>query len=113
MRRFVAVFCLGFGITFAADLRKPPTVSEARAFIDRAQAKLLDLAVRDGHADWVKSTFITYDPESLAAKADEQQIAATMELAKESTRFSQLKMPDDLSRQFKLLRLALTLAAPS
>lgn len=113
MRRFVAVFCLGSGIIFAADLRKPPTVSEARAFMDRAQAKLLDLAVRDARADWVKSTYITSDTEILAAQADEQQIAATMELAKESTRFSQLKMPDDLAREFKLLKLALTLAAPS
>src|SRR6202158_4493106 len=113
MRRLVAVFCLGSGFSFAADLRKPPTVSEARAFIDRAQAKLLDLAVQQGHADWVKSTFITYDSEILAAKADEQTIAATMELAKQSTRFSNLKMPDSLARQFKLLRLSLTLATPS
>ena len=54
----------------------------------------------------MKSTFITYDTEILAAKADEDQIAATMELAKESTRFSHLKMPDDMARQFKLLRLS-------
>jgi peptidyl-dipeptidase A len=51
--------------------------------------------------------------EILAAKADELQIAATMQLAKESTRFKDLKMPDSLARQFKLLRLSLTLAAPS
>ena len=36
-----------------------------------------------------------------------------MELAKESTRFNNLKMPDALARKFKLLRLSLTLAAPS
>ncbi len=36
-----------------------------------------------------------------------------MELAKQSTRFSNLKMPDSLAREFKLLRLSLTLAAPS
>ena len=61
----------------------------------------------------MKSTFITYDTEILAAKADEDQIAATMQLAKESTRFSHLKMPEEMARQFKLLRLSLTLAAPS
>jgi len=88
-------------------------VAEAQAFIDRAQARLLDLAVQQARADWVKSTFITYDSEILAAKADEQMITATMQLAKESTRFSNLKMPDSLARQFKLLRLSLTLAAPS
>src|SRR5271163_3724518 len=95
------------------DSAKPPTLAEARAFIDRAQSKLLELSVQDQRADWVKSTFITYDTEILAAKADEDQIAATMELAKESTRFSHLKMPEDMARQFQLLRLSLTLAAPS
>ncbi len=61
----------------------------------------------------MKSTFITYDTEILAAKADQDQIAATMQLAKESTRFAHLKMPEDMAREFKLLRLSLTLAAPS
>jgi len=109
VQRIIAVllFC---GACFGAN---EPTLAEARAFIDRAQAKLLQLSVEQSRADWVKSTFITYDTEILAAKADEQQIAATMQLAKESTRFSQLKMPEEMARQFKLLRLSLVLAAPS
>jgi len=81
--------------------------------MDLAEAKLLDLTIQGARADWVKSTYITGDTEMLAAKADEQQIAATMQLAKESTRFNNLKMPDALAREFKLLRLSLTLAAPS
>jgi len=112
MRSLVIVFILGSGFCLA-DNTKSPTLAEARAFIDRAQAKLLELSVQDQRADWVKSNFITYDTEILAAKADEDQIAATMELAKESTRFSHLKMPEDMARQFLLLRLNLTLAAPS
>jgi peptidyl-dipeptidase A len=112
MRSLVIVFILGSGFCLA-DNAKSPTLAEAKAFLDRAQAKLLELSVQEQRADWVKSTFITYDTEILAAKADEDQIAATMELAKESTRFSHLKMPEDMARQFLLLRLNLTLAAPS
>jgi len=112
MRSLVIVFILGSGFCLA-DNAKSPTLAEAKAFLDRAQSKLLELAVEDQRADWVKSTFITYDTEILSAKADEDQIAATMELAKESTRFSHLKMPADMARQFQLLRLSLTLAAPS
>ena len=119
MRRLVAVICLGSGFCLAQNHKSPappqaaPTLAEAKAFLDRAQSKLLDLTTIDQHADWVKSTFITYDSEILAAKADEDLIAATMQLAKESTRFSHLKMPPDMARQFQLLRLSLTLAAPS
>ncbi len=112
MRNLIFLFCLGSGFCLA-DNAKSPTLAEARAFLDRAQSKLLELTVQDQRADWVKSTFITYDSEILAAKADEDQIAATMQLAKESTRFSHLKMPEDMARQFQLLRLSLTLAAPS
>src|SRR5271155_3166849 len=112
MRNLVALLCLGSGFCLA-DNTKPPTLAEARAFLDRAQSKLLELSVQDSRADWVKSTFITYDTEILAAKADEDQIVATMQLAEESTRFSHLKMPPDMARQFQLLRLSLTLAAPS
>jgi peptidyl-dipeptidase A len=130
MRNLVAVICLGSGFCLAGAPQAPtrsqastggaspshgqaPTLSEAKAFLDRAQSKLLELAVQDQRAEWVKSTFITYDTEILSAKADEENIAATMQLAKESTRFSHLKMPADMARQFQLLRLSLTLAAPS
>ncbi len=113
MRSFAVLLVFTFWTCRAADSQKPPTLADARAFMDRAEAKLLDLTIQDSRADWVKSTFITYDSEILAAKADEQQISATMQLAKESTRFSNLKMPADLDREFKLLRLSLTLAAPS
>jgi peptidyl-dipeptidase A len=113
MYRLLAVLLIGSGVSVAAQVSKPPTIAEAKAFIDRAQAKLLDLTIQSSRADWVKSTYITSDTEMLAAKADEQVINATMGLAKASTRFNQLKMPEDLARQFKLLRLSLTLAAPS
>ncbi|HLK21067.1 MAG TPA: M2 family metallopeptidase [Bryobacteraceae bacterium] len=86
---------------------------DARAFVERSNQTLLKLAVQGQRADWVKSTFITFDSEILAAQADEQLIAATVKLAKESTRFSHEKLPEALARQIKLLRLSLTLAAPS
>src|SRR5579864_4450764 len=113
VRPFLIVVVFSLWSSEAADAQKPPTLAEARAFMDRAEAKLLDLTIQSSRADWVKSTYITGDTEMLAAKADEQQIAATMQLAKESTRFNNLKMPDALAREFKLLRLSLTLAAPS
>jgi peptidyl-dipeptidase A len=93
--------------------RRPPTVQEAKAFIEDAEARLLPLAVESQRADWVKSTFITDDTEILSAKADERAIAATVALAKQATRFDRLKLPEDVARKMKLLKLSLTLATPS
>jgi peptidyl-dipeptidase A len=102
--------CLGASLT-AAD--RPPTVADARAFFDAAESKLLALAVDSSRADWVKDNFITDDTEILAAQADERVIIATVDLVKQSKRFDGLKLPADLARKMKLLRLSLTVATPS
>ncbi len=92
---------------------KPPTVAEAKAFLDEAEQKLLALSVDASRAGWVQSTYITDDTEILAAQANERQIAATVAYAKQAARFDGLKLPEDLTRKMTLLRLSLTLAAPS
>ena len=75
MKRFgIALLAFASAVAVAAPA---PTVAEARKFIEDAEAKLLVLAVESNRADWVRSTYITYDTEILAAKADEKSIAAT------------------------------------
>jgi peptidyl-dipeptidase A len=44
---------------------------EADKFLADAEKRLLDLNIKAGRADWVKSTFITDDTETLAAEANE------------------------------------------
>ena len=93
--------------------QQPPTVAEAEAFIKGAEAKLLELSVNASRADWVKATYITDDTEILAAQADERVIAAQVELAKQATRFDGLKLPADLARKMRLLKVSLVLPAPA
>jgi peptidyl-dipeptidase A len=92
---------------------KAPTVEEARAFLAGAEAKLLDLAIQQQRAQWVQSTFITDDTELLAARANEAIITANVELAKLATRFDGLELPAELARKLLLLKIAITLPAPS
>src|SRR5208337_3219472 len=88
-------------------------VEAAKKFIEDAEAKLLKVNVDASRADWVKDTYITEDTEVLAAQADERAINATVDLAKQATRFDHMKLPADLARKMKLLKLSLTLATPS
>jgi peptidyl-dipeptidase A len=96
-------------ILFAAS----PTVEDARKFLDDAEKNLLKLTVEAGRADWVRANFITYDSEMLSAAADERAIAEGVRLAKDATRFDHLKLPADMARKMLLLKIGLTLAAPS
>ena len=82
----VLIFC-------AQAVAAPPTVDDARKFIDEAEAKLLALNIDAGRADWVKSTYITDDTEAMAAKADERAIAVQVDLVKQAKKFSGLKLP--------------------
>jgi peptidyl-dipeptidase A len=92
---------------------KAPTAAEAKAFLDAAEARLLALATEAGRAGWVQSTYITDDTETLAAQANERLIAATVAYAKQAARFDKVKLSEELARKMKLLKLSLTLAAPS
>ncbi len=88
------------------------TTSEAEKFINDAEKRLLDLNIRAGRAEWVKSTFITDDTEALAADANEVLIGATTELAMQARQFDSLDLSPELKRKLKLLKLSLTLPAP-
>jgi peptidyl-dipeptidase A len=89
-----------------------PTIAEARAFIDRAEAELLKMTTLQQRAQWVQETYITDDTELLSASQDERVIARTTELIDEGKRFESLKLPPDLKRKFLLLKLSLTMPAP-
>ena len=90
----------------------PATKDEAEKFIADAEKRLLDLNIKSGRADWVKSTYVTDDTEALAAQANENLIAATTELAEQSRRYEALDLSPDAKRKLKLLKLSLTLPAP-
>ncbi|HSE26071.1 MAG TPA: M2 family metallopeptidase [Pyrinomonadaceae bacterium] len=88
------------------------SVGDADAFMKKAEGRLLDLNIKAGRADWVRSTFITDDTENLSAEANDNLIAATTELAEQTKSFDGQQLSPDLQRKIKLLKLSLTLPAP-
>lgn len=96
----------------AAAPDAPPTVDEARQFTDAAEKRLLDLWIKDSRANWVHETFITDDTEQMAADADQAAATATAELALQARRFESLKLPDDVARKIKLIKLSVAIPVP-
>ena len=97
-----------------AEAKKPaPTVEEARAFLDAAEAKFLDLSVKGSRASWVQENFITEDTEEIAAQANEELNTLSAGLAKAAHRFDGLKLPPEMARKLRLLKLSSTLPAPN
>src|SRR6202050_2944898 len=108
-----AVMVVGARIDAAAQSEKgTPTVAEARAFIEKAEARLLDLWIKGGRDAWVAENFITDDTEQIAAQGDLEVKAATAELAAESRKYEGLKLPEDVARKIHLLKLSVDIPAP-
>ncbi len=103
----------GKGKTKESGAGSTVTLVEAEQFIAEAERVLDDLGIKAERANWVNNNFITDDTEIIAAAAQKDYIAASTELAESSRRFDGLKLPYDLGRKFKLLKLTLTLPAPS
>jgi peptidyl-dipeptidase A len=100
---FSIFFLLLSGAAVGAD---KPTVADAQAFMNNAEAELLPMANLGAQAAWIQATYITGDSEAVAAHENERLSARITELAKQARRFEGLTMPADLQRKFMLLKLA-------
>jgi peptidyl-dipeptidase A len=107
----IASFASTFVFAQGASNQKPPTVDEARAFVEGANAELLKLLTEVSRAEWIVETDITDDSEATGALINEQVTARTLELTAESHRWDKVTLPPDLRRQILLLQLN-TPAAP-
>ena len=90
-----------------------PTVADAVKFMNDAEATLKQASIKQARADWVNQNFITDDTEAMSADANNVLIAETTKLAEQATRFDKLKLPPELARKFRLLKLSLPMPAPS
>ena len=120
--RIAAVATLGAGLGLVAcgggtstpSQPAGPTAADAKAFVEKADAELLDLSRRLSQAQWVSSNFITTDTEAISANAYQQFIAATMKMAKDAARFDAVQVDADTKRRLELFKLAsIPLPAPS
>ena len=97
----------------AVEPKAAPTAAEAAAFMEGFEARLLDLWVAKERSDWVKATFITHDTDLLAARANEAVMEFVSRRAEGAKRFEGLALGAALERKFELLKLSLSLPAPS
>ncbi|MGI2258333.1 M2 family metallopeptidase [Shewanella sp. GXUN23E] len=89
-----------------------PTVNEAIAFIEQAEAQLAALSNEQSRAEWIYSNFITDDTAALAADMAEKVTAAQVKFATEAARFIDVPLDPANQRKLNILRSALVLPAP-
>ena len=121
LARLVSVLCVlslpllsGCSGSSSTSEDLPPVTAEgAQEFVEQSNARLLELTIDAERAAWVQSNFITHDTERIAAQANERQISAAVEVAKNAARYDDLELPEDTSRQLDIFKRAITMPAPS
>ncbi|SEB81173.1 M2 family metallopeptidase [Terriglobus roseus] len=96
---------LAASLSLSAVAQTPPTVADAKAFLDRANASLLKAAVDGSHAEWLAETYINEDSEATTALLSEQSSKLSLDLIEESHKFDKLTLPADMRRQMMLLQV--------
>ena len=96
---------LAASLSLSAVAQTPPTVADAKAFLDRANASLLKAAIDGSHAEWLAETYINEDSEATTALLGEQSAKLSLDLIEESHKFDKLKLPADMRRQIMLLQV--------
>lgn len=102
--RLLAFVLLG-SLTLPSLAQTAPTVAEAQAFLDRANAALLKAAVDGSHAEWLAETYINEDSEATGALLNEQGSTLQLQLIAESHRFDKLTLSAPMRRQMMLLQV--------
>lgn len=91
-----------------------PTADDARQFAARVNDDLKRLYVKQGTAEWIKSTYITDDTERNAATVNEEVMGYLNQAIKQAARFKDVQGLDaDTARTLHLLRVSSSLVAPS
>ena len=102
------------GEPVTAMARASDQAAEAEAFVDSAEAVLMDLSRRASHAQWVQATYITYDTDLLASQANERLLGARVDFAQRAARYTDVPGLDpNVRRKLGILRSGLVIPAPS
>lgn len=89
------------------------TVEDAKKFVLDAEKSLDASYEMIGKAFWVQANFVTEDTNALAAKASEESTIEGVRLAVAAQKFDHLELDYDTRRKLDMLKMGLTLPAPS
>ncbi|HEY3518777.1 MAG TPA: M2 family metallopeptidase [Gammaproteobacteria bacterium] len=90
-----------------------PTTADALAFLDEAEREFDAIGEEAARINWVNATYINYDTDWLVAKIDARTTELAVKYAKQATDYDNVDVPADARRKLELLKLGLTLPAPS
>ena len=91
-----------------------PTVTDAEAFLAKAEKDLFDFSVEGAKVAWINATYITDDTDALAARYGEIGTEKAVQYALEAAKYQNVAgLSAEMKRKLDILRGGLVLPAPT
>lgn len=92
---------------------EPATVDDAAALIAEVEQFQREFGEYSARVAWVQATYINYDTNWLATKADTEGTEKGVEFANRAKDFNEIELPAEMRRKMEAIKLGLNLPAPT
>ena len=99
-------------MTQALEEKGPPTLQEAKEFLEQAEKDIVEYNSFASRVYWVNANFITQDTNAMVAKVGADGAEMSTRLANEAKRFNDLSLPADMARKLDGLKRGSNFPAP-
>lgn len=110
----IALMLAGCNISVETDKDvKTITPAEAKAFVDAVEADFAEKSTFAAQVFWVQANFMTVDTNAMAAKVGGDMTALAVKYATQAKQFNELNLDPVLRRKMEMIKLGITLPAPT
>ena len=109
----LALMLAGCNADVSVETDGKPTAEEARAFVAAAEKDYAEKSEFAARVFWVQANFMTEDTNAIAAEVGAEMTALAVKYANEAKKFNDLDLDAELRRKLEILKLGITLPAPT
>jgi len=109
----IAFMLTGCNVVVKTDDDKAATATEAKSFVASVEADFAEKNTFAARAYWIQANFMTVDTNAVVAKVGADMTALAVKYANEAKRFNDVTLDADLRRKLEMIKLGITLPAPT
>ncbi len=109
----LAMMLAGCDANVDVNIKGEPTAEEAKAFVAAVEKDFAEKSVFASRVFWVQANFMTEDTNAMAAEVGAEMTALAVKYANDAKKFNDLTLDAELRRKLEILKLGITLPAPS
>ncbi|MCF8473293.1 MAG: M2 family metallopeptidase [Emcibacter sp.] len=109
----IALMLTGCNAEVESDQKKSVSAKDAEAFVASVEKNLASESLFAAQTQWVQANFMTVDTNAIVAKVSADITALAVKYANEAKAFNDLELDPVLRRKLEIIKLGITLPAPT